>query len=126
MSIFGQSADSVFASDTLDGGAISTAGTPTAGNGSSGGLVDRIFSTGSDYVSQFLDYQAQTRLLQEQTKYRLAEAQQAQMLGLAETTQNTGANPQPLYVPQQQAIGISPNMLMIGGLLLAAIMLTNK
>lgn len=124
MSIFGQSADQVFASDTLDGGAISTAGTGSNPSGSS--WTDRIFSTGTDFVSQFLDYQAQSRLLEEQTKYKLAEQQQRQMLGIAEMPQNVNASPMPLAVPQGQvqAFGISPQMLMIGGLVLAAIVLT--
>jgi hypothetical protein len=115
MSTFGYSADDVFASKTLDAG---TAGTATGS--SNGSLVDRIFATGTDFVSQFLDYQAKARLAQEQNKYQLAAMQQNQMMTTTEVPQNVGQNPMPLVVTSGG--GMNQNMLLLGAVALVAVL----
>lgn len=116
MSLLGYDASTVFASDVLDAG---TAGT-TSGS-SSGSLTDRIFATGTDFVSQFLDYQAKTRLAEEQSKYQLAALQQKQILSTAEVPQNVGQQPMPLVVTSGGS-GINQNMLLLAGVALVAVM----
>jgi len=96
--MFGASADDIFASDVLDASYNAPSTTGTSGI-SSGSLIDRVFATGSDFVSQFLDFQAAQRLQQEQFKYQLAAQQQAQMLGTTEVPQNVSVQPTPIYVP---------------------------
>jgi hypothetical protein len=106
-------------SGTLDGGYGSTTGV----DNTNVSWTDRIFSTGTDFVSQFLDYQAKTRLAEEQYKYQLAANNQQSILGTAEVPQNVQAAPIGITYPvqQQQTIaGLDRNMVLIGVLGLVA------
>lgn len=122
MSIFDISADDFFYSPTLDGGYgspdLSTTG---ASNPNDVSWTDRIFATGTDFVSQFLDYQAKTRLAQEQYKFQLAANQQQSVLGTAEVPQNVQAATVGINYQQPQTIaGLDKNMVLFGVVALVA------
>lgn len=110
--------------DVFGSGSSSTGTAGTGENPSGASWVDRIFSTGTDYLSTYIDYAAQAELRRADSKFKIAEIQQEQLLTNVEVPNNVGATPDVVYIPDNDGsttYGISKEMLMIGLVLVVAI-----
>ena len=113
-------ANDVFGSTGSGGG---TAGTGTNPNNIS--WTDKIFSTATDFGTQYLDILGRGELQKKAFDY--AAVNQARTLNTVEAPQNIGAAPAQTYLPTSSGSGgsgmPSQSTLLIGAALLAAVVL---
>lgn len=112
MGIFGDlTGDQVFGTGATTGGVSDTAWTGGAGTS----WVDRVFSTGTDFVSQYVDFAAKQALARQNNSFQLAAMNQANLIGNTELPQNVGAQVMPLgqSVPSIGGVSLGSPVVMI-------------
>lgn len=122
-SIFGNTnGDAVFGGGGGGGNVATQTGNYSTGNG----WADRLFNTGQDIFSQFLDVKKDQWLIDERTKLLQAQNQQMKMLGTVEQPVQTNAQTlEPWQIAAlQQSQSTASNQKLLMWVLVAAVAYT--